>query len=215
MPDPIRYEILPLDQVHVYKSNTLEQDCIDKFGHDFGPIIFLWVNFNDTSGFDNNKELIRTAFKQFPFNSTKTRFFFRLEKILRLYAAWLKDQTWRDPLPTVPFGVGRYYAGIDRVSVMKSLDVREYNCLVIEKHFVIDENLPIINSYWKDHGGNLWIVNGVLDNRDNFETILEFKKTKQWLKSSLPIKLFCSPNLRTKTVTTIQSKGKAPKSLSL
>jgi len=212
MPDPIRYEILPLDQVLVYKSNTIQQDCIDKFGEEFAPIMFLWIQNNDPSGFDNNRELIRSIFKG-NLDSKETRFFYRLEKILRLYTVWLHDQQWRDPLPTVPFGVGRYHSGVDRMSVMKSLNVTEYNCLIIEKNYITEENLPEIRSYWKGHADNLHIVDDrVLANRDNFDTILEFRKTNQWLKSGLPITTFCSPNIRNKMISNLRSKGKAPKS---
>lgn len=204
MSGSIRYATLPLAYVHVLIEPDFYDNCINDYGPTLGPAIFNWMCHIDIDVFDNLKPAIKENFLTRN-NKQQFLFFYRLDKIIRLFQYWNRYQRWRDPVVAIPNNQTHYFAhpGKDRLLVMKSLNVTHYRFLVIEREYIIEDNLDKIKTHWGAYGQNLSIDTKYFDkehktilNKDDVDTILKYQKVKQWLASNMPLKEFLKSSPR-------------------
>jgi hypothetical protein len=204
MPGSIRYETLPLAYVHVLIESDFYDNCIKDYGPELGIIIFNWMCHSSLDTFDN----FRSEIKQYFLNRNSPQhflFFYRLDKIIRLYQYWNQYNRWRDPVVAIPNTPTHYFAhpGKDRLLVMKSLDITHYRFLVIERDYISEENLDKIRTHWGAYDQNLSIdikyfnkEHKTILNKDSVDLILQFVMIKKWLASKLSLKDFIKSNPR-------------------
>lgn len=190
----IRYQTLPLAQVHVFLEVEFSENCLESYGPELSTVIFNWMEHHDPGIFDRCRPEIDNNFKN-QNSAEQFLFFYRLDKIIRLYQYWHARNSWRDPIVAIPSNPTHYFAhpGKDRLLVMKSLNVAHYRFLVIDREYIKEENLETIKTHWGAYSNNLSISTPVSQterrsilNKDNTELILKYQQVKLWLKSKLP-----------------------------
>ena len=190
----IRYQTLPLTQVHVFLEFEFSENCLKSYGPELSTIIFNWMEHHDPGIFDRCRSEIVNNF-QHRNSAEQFLFFYRLDKIIRLYQYWHTRNSWRDPIVAISNNPTHYFAhpGKDRLLVMKSLNVAHYRFLVIDREYIKEENLEAIKTHWGTYSNNLSISTLVFQeehrsilNKDNVELILKYQQVKLWLKSKLP-----------------------------
>jgi len=214
MPNDIRYENLPLGWVHVLIESNFYDNCLQDYGSDLATVIFNWTCHNDANTFDQHRDIIKENFLNRR-NKQQFRFFYRLEKIIRLYQYWHKNQRWRDPVVAIPNNETHYYAhpGKDRLLVMKSQQITHYRFLVVDRSYITEDNLERLKPHWGGYAQNLSIDTKIFDkehktllNKDNIDVILEYSMIKAWLASKMDLKSFVKADSRQMAVRKILDK---------
>lgn len=191
---------LPLDQILVYRQDNFLEYCNSEFGDSLGKILYEYTNEPSIDIFNQNKSILLDGYVEYNNNKLTQRnlFFYRFEKIIRLLEYWLEHRKWRDPVVVIQPAPMFYYAhpGKDRVLIMKSLGVKEYNFFEFDKDQLTEDNLQEIKKLWGNFSSNVTleyahIINqNIILNKDNVDEILKFQKTKQWLRSDKSLEVF-------------------------
>jgi hypothetical protein len=193
----VRSITVPLDQIVIFKPTDFDNWWVPKFGPTLAKILYEYTSNPSLDILDQNKDVIKDGFLEYDKSRFNQRghFFYRLEKIIRLLEWWLEHKKWRDPIVLIfltTYDGKNYYScnpGNDRVLLMKAIGETEYSFLEFDQTFIKNENFKEIQSYWGDYSSNLSLTHSkkmdylCIQNKDNFDTILKYEKSVEWLKS--------------------------------
>jgi hypothetical protein len=170
-------------------------DLSRKVGKSFGESIFRYYRNFDPTVFDKKETK-----KKF-YDTSKWYYYYKLEKILKLSQIWHYDKKWGgaiiiEPSSRDPRGKQKYvvHSGSDRVSVMKSYAVENYEFLLLNnRSSVVEDDLEEIKKFYNnDFRNTIYIFSNPKDglpmiqsSNDSWLKEQSYPMVKRWIESKL------------------------------
>ena len=128
---------IPLDDIVVYEKGVSGSELIKDYGTEFGQIMFDYNQTSDPIVFDKNKDLIKKVYENYQNLSGEeqryaSRLLYKIRKIIFLTDEFKRRKQWKNPIVCRSRGSNPALSiGFDRYHVMKSLNVKQYEVLVL------------------------------------------------------------------------------------
>jgi len=176
----MKVEVLQLEKTITHGSRDIQQ--FSHFGSWADPIQKYYTTF-DIDIFNPYMDLIKENINT---NTTEefNQFCYKLNKILLLLKQYSDNGSWYNPMVAVP--IKDYYMvhpGIDRLSILKGLGVKEHEFITLEREELNPTIIPSIQKYFTsttklDFKNNRLEIVSNQDIHDN-----KYMMIRRWIKN--------------------------------